>query len=253
MVAMLICASGYSAVDKKEAANTINKITMRLRDEALVKRFLNDTGIIWSGEFPSGNTSAPCSSNIFGFQDCHQGRDVTHNDNTDGHAGFSYTKLDLAGTPLSKSAPVWACVQDNVTGLIWEVKTDDGGIHDTDNIYRWGGVTSRGFGWGTYYRDWDSLVTISNTTNFCGYDNWRVPTSRELENLMNWGRISPAIDTTYFPKTQSRPYWSASPYSSTPLQSKFVDFNGTESHYWSGYYSSYRFIEYPVRLVSGGI
>ena len=28
-------------------------------------------------------------------------------------------------------------VRDNVTGLFWEVKTDDGSIHDKDNTYTW--------------------------------------------------------------------------------------------------------------------
>ena len=46
----------------------------------------------------------------------------------------SYTKLDASGTPLPDDAPwPWAMVKDNVTGLIWENKTDDGSIHDKDN------------------------------------------------------------------------------------------------------------------------
>ena len=28
-------------------------------------------------------------------------------------------------------------MRDNVTGLIWEVKTDDGSVHDKDNTYCW--------------------------------------------------------------------------------------------------------------------
>jgi hypothetical protein len=38
----------------------------------------------------------------------------------------SYTKLDVDGDKM---------VQDNVTGLTWEVKTDDGSVHDKDNTY----------------------------------------------------------------------------------------------------------------------
>ena len=70
-------------------------------------------------------------------QDCSHGRDTTHNDNSDGHAGFSYTKLDSNGKPLPDqtvdyATTPWACVKDNVTGLIWEVKTDDGGQSSED-------------------------------------------------------------------------------------------------------------------------
>ena len=42
----------------------------------------------------------------------------------------SYTKLDAGGNDLPDSAASWTMVRDNVTGLIWEVKTDDGSVHD---------------------------------------------------------------------------------------------------------------------------
>ena len=70
-------------------------------------------------------------------QDAVYGRDVSHNDNSDGHAGFSFTKLDGNGQALPATATHWDCVQDNVTGLIWEVKTDDGGLRDKDWTYTW--------------------------------------------------------------------------------------------------------------------
>jgi len=47
----------------------------------------------------------------------------------------SYTKLDASGNDLPDSATSWVMVRDNVTQLIWEVKTDDGSIHDRDNTY----------------------------------------------------------------------------------------------------------------------
>ena len=40
----------------------------------------------------------------------------------------SYTKLDEYGNDLPSSATEWVMVRDNVTGLIWEVKTEDGSI-----------------------------------------------------------------------------------------------------------------------------
>jgi len=43
----------------------------------------------------------------------------------------SYTKLDASGNDLPDSATSWVMVRDNMTGLIWEVKTDDGSIHPT--------------------------------------------------------------------------------------------------------------------------
>ncbi len=172
---------------------------------------LNDTGITWSGEYPSGNNTDCTSTTITSPQDCNTGRDVTHNDPTDGHAGFSFTKLDASGTPLADQSVAyattsWACVQDNVTGLVWEVKTTTAGIHNKDNTYQWGGDTAIGKGHpnaqGTYNDpSWNELVQGSNTDNLCGYNNWRVPTVAELSSIVNKGTFNPAIDTNYFPNT----------------------------------------------------
>ncbi|CAK8712687.1 hypothetical protein GKODMF_04265 [Candidatus Electrothrix gigas] len=111
-------------------------------------RALNDTGITWSGNYASGNnttcvaSNVPDGDNVVTAQDCSHGRDAIHNDDSDGHAGFSYTKLDSNGEPLPDqtvdyATTPWACVKDNVTGLIWEVKTDDDGLHDKDDTFTW--------------------------------------------------------------------------------------------------------------------
>ncbi|MEI6261546.1 MAG: hypothetical protein WCR46_16785 [Deltaproteobacteria bacterium] len=56
---------------------------------------------------------------------------------------MSYTKLDASGKSLPYSATSWTMVKDNVTGLIWEMKTNKDGVinyndpHDADNTYTW--------------------------------------------------------------------------------------------------------------------
>ena len=50
----------------------------------------------------------------------------------------SYTKLDAQGNELPDTGTEWVMVRDNVTGLIWEIKSDDGSLHhDKDNTYTW--------------------------------------------------------------------------------------------------------------------
>lgn len=55
----------------------------------------------------------------------------------------SFSKLGDNGAVLDDSATEWLMVKDNVTGLIWEVKTNldtqanEGDPHDADNTYRW--------------------------------------------------------------------------------------------------------------------
>ena len=203
---------------------------------------LNDTGITWGGDYPEGNNTT-CTSNIDAPQDCHQGRDATHNDPSDGHGGFSFTKLDQNGTSLPASATAWSCVRDNVTGLVWEVKTDDGGIHDKDNTYRWGGKTALGSGYGTYYPDWDTLVDDSNSQRLCGYSDWRVPTRAELQGLVHYGSSYPAIDTDYFPNTPERNFWSVSPSGDASSYAWFVNFNvGYTSYGYRDYYLQVRLV-----------
>ncbi len=158
---------------------------------------LNDTGITWGGNYPNG-LNAECIEETIEEQDCSYGRDFTHNNDSDGHAGFSFTKLDSNGNALSASSEEWSCVKDKVAGLVWEVKSDDGGIHDRDNKYRWGGLTAQGAGYGAYYDDWNSLVEGANEENLCGYSNWRVPTRLELRGITDLSRLDPAIDSDYF-------------------------------------------------------
>lgn len=92
---------------------------------------LNDTGLTsYSDGVVGGLTFEPFSHP---GQDASYGRDADGAQmSTDGHAGFSYTKLDLNGNPLPSSASSWSCVRDNVTGLVWENKQADFDIESTD-------------------------------------------------------------------------------------------------------------------------
>ena len=190
-----------------------------------------------------------------------------------GSTHSDYTKLDARGNKLPSSARSWACVLDNRSGLIWEVKTDDGGVRDKDNTYRWGGkgvrdvalgryegnnqrLESRWDGSGDRYDDWDELVTAANSEELCGFSDWRVPDLYQLASLVRCRGGSyqnlddgcsgsyqkPTIDTEYFPNAQSSWFWSSSPYASYSSYAWFVSFsNGYDS-------TNYRSNRY-VRLV----
>ena len=45
-----------------------------------------------------------CPVDGYPWQDAQDGRDKTHDDDSDGHAGFSFTKLDANGNALAASA-----------------------------------------------------------------------------------------------------------------------------------------------------
>ena len=133
----------------------------------------------------------------------------------------SYTKLGYGGVELPDTATQadgWIMTRDNVTGLIWEIKTDDGSIHDKDNTYTWcdtNSTTNGGYqgtcGAGS---DTEDFIAALNAAHFGGYSDWRLPTIKELSTLVNSNipHPGPTIDTAYFPNTKSSGYWSSTTY-----------------------------------------
>lgn len=123
----------------------------------------------------------------------------------------SYSKLDAGGKALPDTAASWVMVQDNVTGLVWEVKTDDSSVHDKDDIYAWQGAQ-------------DTFIASLNASGFGSYTNWRLPTIKELGCIVNFGTYGPAINTDYFPNTMESGYWPSTPYAYAIDSAWIVDF-----------------------------
>ena len=170
-------------------------------DPPVVTGVLNDTGIVLNS---AGETCGPTSE-----EDCRYGRDATVSepDPPDGHAGFSFTKLDSNGDALADQTQnyetnPWACVRDNVTGLVWEVKT----TANADDKYNLATAT-------TY---------VEETFAGCGttYTVCRLPTVKELLGIVSLGSAG-NIDQVYFPNTvTNKTYLSAT---------KIANDTGTES------------------------
>jgi len=105
-----------------------------------------------------------------------------------------YTKLGSDGRELAIDAGQWAMVRDNATGLVWEVKTTDGSVHDKDNVYDWDGAH-------------DLFIAELNNTKFGGFSDWRLPTTDELRTLTLKG-AEPYINQDFFPNTVATSYMS---------------------------------------------
>ncbi len=105
-----------------------------------------------------------------------------------------FTKLDDKGQELSYDAEQWSMVRDNTTGLIWEVKTKDGSIHDMEKTFGWEGAN-------------DTFIAELNTMQFGGFSDWRLPTTDELRTIRVKG-AEPYINQELFPNTVATSYLS---------------------------------------------
>lgn len=277
-VKLLNTDNGIPLFDGKNIANV--RIDSYVAEKAKLGA-LNDTGVTVAGN-PSVGTLADCSGTT---QDCHVGRDKTHNDDADGKAGFSFTKLDKAGNELANNANEWACIKDNVTGLIWETKTfnDEATKKDFrdatwEYTYYDGkrglGIKDTGKGVGRdkehcgneqHICSTEQYAVTLNSQNLCGLTNWRLPTRNEMLGVMNLSSKKPEVvlqQGWLFPKNISSSklsfvnFWTSSPALTTgnnfQLGTNFwVAFNdGTfASHSFAGTWSP---STYNIILVSNG-
>lgn len=108
---------------------------------------------------------------------------------------MSYTKLGLDGDPLPDTAKEWAMVKDNVTGLVWEVKTSEN-------------MSAR--------FDWDKAKAYAADLNLGGFSDWRLPSITELAYLVDHSvnpnsipQPGPMLNNLYFPNTGNFYYWSS--------------------------------------------
>lgn len=237
----------YTATD---AAGNIGSNSLTVTVDPLVPTApLNDTGVTFGGNYPTGE-NVTCIGETIDEQDCSHGRDALAGTGSlskagAGDAGFDFTKLDSNGD-LAAGASSWDCVRDNHTGLVWEKKT----IGNKDTTYRWGGLTELLTGsFGTSYNDWDALVNSANGGGgLCGFSDWRVPAREDLRSIVNHIDSMPTIDTTYFTNNINDSYWSASAYAPSSLDAWVIDFSDgfdfteTRDTSTTGY----------VRLVRGG-
>lgn len=130
-------------------------------------------------------------------QDAEYGRDVRRPAGGDGWRGFSFTKIGADGGALPASATEWSCVLDRVTGLMWEIKTDDGGLRDQDETF---GNWEDG-------RPGDAITYAAdvNAQGLCGHADWRLPTRNELHGIVDLSRPTPGptLDPNVFPNSRS--------------------------------------------------
>lgn len=213
---------------------------------------LGDTGQNWCASEAAGDLLCPQAG--FPDQDGDHGRDALARSGQlvkigGGDAGFDYTKISNSGNPLPASAALgaepkdWACTRDNVSGLIWEVKTNSASsLRHMNHTYTWYDTNSTINGsdvgmLGTSAScnntlnqcNTSAFVAAVNVQGLCGFSDWRMPTPGELHGVVHYGRVAaPAIDPTYFvntaPTGDARFTWTGRTFPSAPSVAWSVDF-----------------------------
>lgn len=208
-------------------SNASNEVTATPLAAIVATSGLNDTGIDWCSNARTNRLDCPVAG--FAGQDAAAGRDAQARTGSlskvgGGAAGFDFTKLDANGIALPEDATAWSCVRDNHTGLIWEVKTNDGGLRDSNHLYTWYDPDSSSNGGNAGSQnggicvdsacDTHGFIQAVNSIGLCGANDWRLPTRLELMGIVHNGRSGPTIDNDYFSNTEPKSFWSSSNASS---------------------------------------
>jgi N-acetylneuraminic acid mutarotase len=90
------------------------------------------------------------------------------------------------------------CVNDNLTGLIW---AKNGNL--PNGTRTWQGAL-------------DYIISLNAGSGLCGYNDWRLPNTNEIESLLNTEMANTAtwLNGEGFTNVQSYHYWSSSTYAS---------------------------------------
>jgi hypothetical protein len=99
-------------------------------------------------------------------------------------------------------AEVGGCsiIHDSVTGLDWQK-------------YASGQVVG-----------WTGALQHCETSEQDGFYDWRLPSVKELETIVNPSMLNPAVDSNLFPGTPVELFWTSTPYVDNPAIAWAVDF-----------------------------
>jgi len=147
-------------------------------------------------------------------------------------------------------------ITDKRTGLMWEKKSDDGSVHDQDNVYGWSN------GWDPHWMNGTLKTVFLDSLNaepcFAGHCDWRIPNAVELESVRNLERVYPSTYGVFRARcapgcsvstcscTRAAPYWTSTTSVRFPDGAWYVGFD------FGQLYGDFKWIEYHGRAVRGG-
>lgn len=136
---------------------------------------------------------------------------------------FDMTRLNQDGSVndgKDYAKQPWACVRDNQSNLIWEVKKSEHGLQNFNNTYSWydPDQTTNG-GWAGKANagvctgsdcDTASYAKAINVNKLCGLNDWYLPSRFELNTIVDTSVLfpGPTLPKAYFPEALAGKYWT---------------------------------------------
>ncbi len=203
---------------------------------------------VWIKGCTPGSRTEPvapvCGDGQAGAGEACDGLDL--NDQTCQSAGFLYGTLACDACALDTSGCTDdrfvdngdSTITDNLTGLHWEQKSDDGSIHDKDNVYSWSSS-------GTAYDGTAVSVFLADLNSgggFAGHTDWRLPDLGELAEVTAHALAHPEM----FGPSQVYFHWSSTTDQGYPSDAWLVDFFSGDTAFSS------KTAYYYVRAVRAG-
>ena len=130
------------------------------------------------------------------------------------------------GAPLRYVDHGDGTLSDVNTGLMWEKKSFDGGLHDKDFHHTWEGPVSV-FGW---------VDELNAGGGFAGHTDWRVPNVRELQSIVDYSHDTHSVADAFNTGctagctiltcscTEPAAVWTSTTFVSDPTYAWVVDF-----------------------------
>ena len=101
-------------------------------------------------------------------------------------------------------------ITDNATNLMWVANPTSAGVGGT---YKW---------YDSALLTYPAIAACEDLI-YAGHADWRLPNVKELQSIVDYGRYSPSINTTYF-TSQSTNYWSGTTYAGSTDDAWDVNF-----------------------------